>query len=48
MDTICANLGIKYNMFYVSVYQLIRKHIEAATEWGKKLQATRKGKEIVL
>ena len=45
-DTTCANLAIKYNMVYVSVYQLIRRHLQDNTSFGKKLAATRKPKEI--
>lgn len=46
VDTTCANLSIKYNMIYISAYQLIKEHIEANTEWGKKLLATKKKKDI--
>jgi hypothetical protein len=28
VDTACANLAIKYNMLYVSVFQLIKEHTE--------------------
>lgn len=28
VDAICANLGIKYNFMYLSVYQLIKQHID--------------------
>ena len=45
-DTTCANLAIKYNMVYVSVYQLVRRHLQDNTEMGKKLRATRKPKDI--
>ena len=37
MDTSCANLAIKYNMLYVSVFQLIKEHIEKQTPIGKAL-----------
>ena len=47
-DTTCANLAIKYNMVYVSVYQLIRRHLTQNTCLGKKLRATRKPKEIAI
>lgn len=35
VDTACSNLAIKYNMLYLSVYQLIRKHIRNQTPIGK-------------
>ena len=48
VDTTCANLAIKYNMVYLSAYQVIRQHIEDKTEFGRRLLATRKPREIVL
>jgi len=48
IDTTCANLAIKYNMLYISVYQIIKQHIEGKTDWGNKLEATRRDKEIIL
>lgn len=48
VDTTCANLAIKYNLVYISVYQTIKQHIENNTEMGKKLLATRKTKDIKL
>lgn len=45
-DTTCANLAIKYNLIYISVYQLIRKHIEEKTEFGLQLLATKKPRDI--
>jgi adenylate kinase family enzyme len=48
VDTTCANLAIKYNMVYLSAYQVIRQHIEDKTEFGRRLLATKKPKEIVL
>jgi len=48
VDVTCANLAIKFNLLYISVYQLIRQHIEGNTPWGKKLMATRRFKEISL
>jgi adenylate kinase family enzyme len=41
-DTACANLAIKYNLVYLSVYQVIRGHIDGQTAWGKKLAATKR------
>lgn len=35
-------------MLYLSVYQILKAHIEGDTAWGKKLKATRKNKEINL
>jgi len=40
VDTPCANLAIKFNMLYVSVYQLIKENIEKRTPLGKKLLAS--------
>lgn len=37
VDTTCANLAIKYNFLYISVYQTIKQHIENNTEYGRKL-----------
>ena len=48
VDVTCANLAIKFNLLYISVYQLIRSHVEGNTEWGKKLAATKRHKEITL
>lgn len=48
IDTTCANLAIKYNMIYISAYQIIKHHIEGNTEWGKKLLASKRTKEISL
>lgn len=48
VDVTCANLAIKFNLLYISVYQLIRQHIEGNTAWGKKLMATKRFKEISL
>lgn len=31
VDNSCANLAIKYNMIYVSAYQVIKQHIEGKT-----------------
>ena len=48
VDTTCANLAIKYNFLYISVYQTIKQHIESNTEMGRKLLATKKQKDIKL
>lgn len=45
-DTTCSNLAIKYNLIYLSVYQLIRQHIEELTEWGHKLLQTKRKKAL--
>ena len=47
-DSTCANLAIKYNFIYISVYQLIRKHITENTMFGRQLLATKKPREIKL
>ena len=46
VDTTCANLAIKYNMVYISAYQVIKQHIEENSEYGKKLIASKKPKQI--
>lgn len=46
VDAIAANLGIKYNFMYLSVYQLIKGHIEQGTEYGKRLVASKKNKGL--
>lgn len=46
VDTTCANLAIKYNMIYISVYQLIKSNIESKTPWGLKLQASKREKAL--
>lgn len=46
VDTACANLAIKYNMLYVSVYQLIRSEIIAETELGSALCSSKREKVI--
>jgi len=43
---VCANLAIKFNMIYISVYQLIKQHIEDETCWGKALMETQRIKEL--
>jgi hypothetical protein len=48
VDTTLANLAIKYSMVYVSVYQLIKEHIEGNTDFGRRLLATKKPKDIIL
>jgi DNA polymerase III gamma/tau subunit len=48
VDTTCANLGIKYNMLYISVYQLIKQHIEENTSFGKALLATKKPRAMLV
>ncbi len=48
VDAICANLGIKYQFMYISVYQLIKTHIESGTNYGKRLLTTKKTKGIDL
>ena len=48
VDAICANIGIKYNFMYLSVYQLIKQHITEGTLYGKRLQAGKKTKALEL
>ena len=44
VDSICANMGIKYSFMYLSVYQVIKQHIDNDTDFGKRLLATKKSK----
>jgi len=44
VDTSCANLAIKYNMLYMSVYQLIRSEVKAGTELGRALEQSKRHK----
>lgn len=46
VDSQCANLATKYNMLYLSVYQLIKQHICGQTAIGKQLEACRKPKNL--
>jgi hypothetical protein len=46
IDTVVANLAIKYNMLYISVYQLIKQHIQGNTTWGKKLLEKRRPRAV--
>ena len=46
VDTTCANLAIKYNMVYISAYQVIKHHITGNTEWGKRLVAGQTNKAV--
>jgi len=46
VDNACANLAIKYNMLYISAYQVIKENICNKTAWGKKLQANRCDKQL--
>jgi len=48
VDAICANIGIKYNFMYLSVYQLIKEHVDKGSSYGKRLMATKKTKGIDL
>ena len=48
IDTTCSNLAIKYDMLYISAYQLIKNHITSGTEWGVKLQQCQNNKDIQL
>ena len=44
VDVVCSNLAIKYNMLFLSVYQLIKNEIESNTAMGKQLLTTKKAK----
>jgi len=47
VDATCTNLALKYNMLYVSAYQVIRDHLQRNTDLGKKLRKTQKPKPVV-
>mmetsp|Transcript_3635 Transcript_3635/g.2695 ORF Transcript_3635/g.2695 Transcript_3635/m.2695 type:complete len:120 (+) Transcript_3635:2055-2414(+) len=48
VDVTCANLAIKYNLIYISVYQLIKQEIEGNTEFGRRLVASKQPRDIKL
>ena len=48
VDVVAANIAIKFNFMYISVYQCIKNHIENNTAWGKKLMLTKKAKLLSL
>ena len=48
VDTACSNLAIKYNMLYMSVYQLICKEIKADTDLGRALAQSKREKQLDL
>lgn len=47
VDNACANLAIKYNMIYLSAYQVIKDHITRNTEQGKVLMKTMKNRDVI-
>ena len=47
VDNTCSNLAIKYNMIYISAYQVIKQHITSKTAWGVKLLANQRPRGIV-
>lgn len=46
VDTTCSNIAIKYNMLYLSVYQLIKGAVTGNTELGKQIWKTMKPKDM--
>lgn len=46
VDNACSNLAIKYNMLYISAYQVIKQNICQKTAWGEKLLANRCDRQI--
>lgn len=46
VDNTCANLAIKYNMIYISVYQLIKEHITKKTKWGCQLIDSKRERDL--
>jgi hypothetical protein len=47
IDNVCSNVAIKYNMLYISAYQVIKKHILEKTVWGEKLDCNRKNRDLI-
>mgnify|MGYP007117170239 CR=1 FL=1 len=39
-------MAIKYNMIYISTYQVIKMNIECNTAWGQKLVALKRAKDV--
>jgi hypothetical protein len=46
VDSVCANLALKYNMLYVSAHQQIRSEIQNKTQWGQSLEDGRRNKDL--
>lgn len=44
----CCNLAIKYNLIYLSAYQIIKEQIENDTVWGRKLLLTKRSRPLNL
>ena len=42
VDTALSNLAIKYNMLYISAYQVIAEHVKGKTKWGELLTSTKR------
>lgn len=46
VDTVCSNLAIKYDMLYLSVYQMIKFTIQSGHALGKELKASKRVKQM--
>lgn len=46
IDTACANLALKYNMLYISAYQVIAEHVQSNTKWGQLLQHSKRSEAV--
>lgn len=46
VDTACSNLAIKFNMLYMSVYQLIKNEVQAETTLGLALAQSKREKNM--
>lgn len=46
IDTVCSNLALKYNMVYISAYQVIAEHVQKKTKWGMMLEAGKRNNPI--
>lgn len=46
VDNACSNLAIKYNMIYISAYQVIKQNIVQKTEWGQRLLANKRPRGV--
>ena len=46
VDVACSNIAIKFNMLYLSVYQMIKAEIEAESDLGRSLEMSRREKGL--
>ena len=48
VDTVCSNLALKYNMLYISAYQVIAEHVQQKTKWGELLSNTKRNPTVAV